>query len=97
MSSQNQLVSLSIEHLRGAVVPFTLPFEKGKRLTIVYGENGSGKSTICDALDLLGNGNVGSLDGRGLGSTKKYWAAVGKSTSDIKVTLNTTAGMISAV
>lgn len=87
--------ALTIEHLRGSVVPFTLPFEKGKKLTIVYGENGTGKSTICDALDLLGNGKVGSLDGRGLGTTKQYWPSVGKKSADVKVTLTTSAGICS--
>ncbi|MCX8516580.1 MAG: AAA family ATPase [Rhodoferax sp.] len=81
-----------IENLRGSVTPFTLPFEKGKKLTIIYGENGTGKSTLSDALDLLGNGNVGSLATRGLGSTRKYWPSVGKKATDVKVTLKTSHG-----
>ena len=55
------LEKITIEHLRGSVKPFTLSFERKKKLTIVYGENGTGKSTICDAFDFLGNKNVGSL------------------------------------
>ena len=55
---------LSIENLRGSVTPFVLQFEKGKKLTIIYGENGTGKSTISDALDLLGNSKLGSLENR---------------------------------
>jgi energy-coupling factor transporter ATP-binding protein EcfA2 len=91
------LISVSIESLRGAVNPFALPFEKGKKLTIIYGENGTGKSTLSDALDLLGNGKVGSLDTRGLGSTRKYWPSVGKTAADVKVTLTTAAGVCSAL
>lgn len=90
--SHVSLFELTIEHLRGSVIPFTLPFEKAKKLTIVYGENGTGKSTICDALDLLGNGKVGSLDGRGLGATRQYWHSVGKNSTDVKVTLKTSGG-----
>jgi hypothetical protein len=86
------LVSLSIENLRGAVTPFTLAFEKNKKLTIVYGENGTGKSTISDAFDLLGNEKVGSLENRGVGTTRTYWPSVGKAHSDVKVTLTTLAG-----
>lgn len=87
------LVSLSIENLRGSVTPFTLDFEKNKKLTIVYGENGTGKSTISDALDLLGNEKVGSLENRGVGAaTRPYWPSVGKAHSDVKVTLTTLAG-----
>jgi hypothetical protein len=81
------LKRLTIEHLRGSVAPFTLPFEKNKKLTVVYGENGTGKSTICDAFEFLGKGNVGSLDNRGLGKTTKYWQSIGKKASDVSVTL----------
>lgn len=84
--------NLLIENLRGSITPFTLTFEKGKKLTIIYGENGTGKSTVSDAFDLLGNGKVGSLDTRGLGVTRKYWPSVGKTAADVKVTLNTSAG-----
>lgn len=94
--SQAALLELTIEHLRGSIVPFSLQFEKGKKLTIIYGENGTGKSTVCDAFDLLGNGKVGSLDGRGLGITRPYWHSVGKTPADVKVTLKTSAGECSA-
>jgi energy-coupling factor transporter ATP-binding protein EcfA2 len=91
------LKSLVISHLRGAVEPFSLTFEKGKKLSIVYGENGTGKSTICDALDFLGNGKVGSLDYRGLGPTSRYWHSIGKVAGDVRVTLETNAGSCFAV
>lgn len=88
------LKKLSIEHLRGSVAPFALPFEKGKKLTIVYGENGTGKSTICDAFEFLGKGKVGSLENRGLGKTNKYWHSIGKKPADVAVTLETTDGSL---
>lgn len=87
-----RLIDVMIENLRGSVTPFTLPFEKGKKLTIIYGENGAGKSTVADAIDLLGNGTVGSLDTRGLGNTRRYWPSVGKTAADVKVTLKTADG-----
>ena len=87
------LSSLSIQYLRGAVMPFTLNFEKGRKLTIVYGENGTGKSTITDAFDLLGNSVVGSLENRGVGgATRTYWPSIGKSLGDVKVVFTTSAG-----
>ena len=73
--------------MRGSVTPFTLPFEKGKKLTVVYGENGTGKSTICDAFEFLGNGKVGSLENRGLGRPNKYWHSLGKTAADVAVSL----------
>lgn len=90
--SPPSIVSLLIENLRGSVTPFNLHFEKSKKLTIVYGENGTGKSTVADAFDLLGNGKVGSLDTRGLGITRKYWHSVGKTAADVRVTLGTSSG-----
>lgn len=90
------LKALTIANLRGATTPFTLAFEKGKKLTVVYGENGTGKSTICDALDLLGSGVVGSLEGRGLGKTAPFWHSVGKTAGDVEVTLETSASVVRA-
>src|SRR2546425_572175 len=81
------LQKLTIEHLRGSVLPFSLPFEKGKKLTVIYGENATGKSTICDGLEFLGKGKVGSLDNRGLGKTTRYWHSLGKKASDVSVSL----------
>jgi len=94
--NKEQLTSLSIENLRGSVAPFTFNFEKGKKLSIIYGENGTGKTTICDALDFLGNGNVGSLDDRGLGKTGKYWHTVGSTPGDVSVKLEAKGGICSA-
>ncbi|MDI1252411.1 hypothetical protein [Thermomonas sp.] len=87
--SQPSLKKLTIDYLRGSVTPFALPFEKGRKLTIVYGENASGKSTICDAFEFLGNGKVGSLENRGLGKTNKYWHSLGRDPADVIVTLET--------
>ena len=83
------LKKLIIEHLRGSVVPFSLTFEKGKKLAVIYGENGTGKSTICDAFEFIGKGKVGSLENRGLGRTDRYWHSMGKSPSDVAVELET--------
>ena len=87
-----RLLKLTIAHLRGSVEVFELPFDKGRNLTVIYGENGTGKSTICDALELLGKGHIASLDNRGLGATKQYWSTVGKKAADIAVTLETSVG-----
>lgn len=95
--SKSALKKLSIEHLRGSVRPFSFPFEKGKKMTFIYGENGTGKSTICDSFEFLGKGKVGSLDNRGLGKTNRYWQTIGKNSSDVSVTLETTAGSCTGV
>jgi energy-coupling factor transporter ATP-binding protein EcfA2 len=87
--SADRLKQLTIEYLRGSAVPFSLPFEKDKKLTVVYGENGTGKSTICDAFEFLSKGRVSSLENRGLGKTSRYWPSLGKNTTDVSVSLAT--------
>jgi ABC-type cobalamin/Fe3+-siderophores transport system ATPase subunit len=92
VSGTGALRRLTVLHLRGAVGRVALDFEPGKRLTLVYGENGTGKSTICDALDLVGNGNVGSLAARGLGRTHEYWPSLGRPIEAIAVTVESADG-----
>jgi energy-coupling factor transporter ATP-binding protein EcfA2 len=89
------LKKLTIKHLRGSMETFTLEFEK-KKLTIIYGENGTGKSTICDAFEFIGKGKIGSIEGRGLGKTSEYWPSIGRKLGDILVTLETSSGSCSA-
>jgi energy-coupling factor transporter ATP-binding protein EcfA2 len=90
------LKMLTVGYLRGSVSPFELPFEKGKKLTVIYGENASGKSTICDAFEFIGKGRVGSLENRGLGKTNRYWHSIGKTPADVAVTLETANDICSA-
>ena len=90
------LKRLEVSALRGATRKFCLDFEAGKKITIIYGENGSGKSTICDAVELLANGKVGSLEGKGLGKTEGYWHSTGARPADMLVTLSSTSGLWSA-
>lgn len=92
MAAKTPLLSLSVQALRGATTPFSVDFEKNKSLTLIYGENGTGKTTLCDAFDFLGNGKVGSLEGRGLGTVAPYWPSVGKSKNEIIVALETSSG-----
>ena len=90
------LKSLSITAFRGSSSTFTLLFEKCRKLTLIYGENGTGKSTICDAFEFLAREQVTSLEGYGLGKgLEKYWPSAGRSAGDLSVTLETSAGACS--
>lgn len=96
MTAHAKLNSLTITAFRGSCAAFTLPFETGRNLTIVYGENGTGKTTICDAFDFLAHERISSLDGYGLGKgLEKFWPTAEKSTKDLSVTLDTGAGTCS--
>lgn len=53
---------LVVENYRGASTRLQLDFETDKSVALVFGENGTGKSTIADALDAVGNSSKGSLE-----------------------------------
>lgn len=59
-------MKLTIEAFRGVNQEFTLAFDSNSHLSIIYGENGSGKTTISDALEFLFNGTAGSLEEKSL-------------------------------
>lgn len=81
-----RLSELQIEYFRGATNRVAISFDTTKPLVVVFGENGTGKSTLVDALDLIANDSIGSLEQRS-SSNKKYAPAIGKKQSDVKVTL----------
>lgn len=96
MTAASPLRSLSITAFRGSSTAFILPFEKDRKLTLIYGENGTGKTTICDAFEFLAHEKVSSLDGYGLGKgLDKYWPSAGKTAADLTVALETGAGTCS--
>lgn len=97
MSKSDPLQSLCITAFRGSSTTFTLQFEKNRKLTLVYGENGTGKTTICDAFELLAHQCVSSLEGCGLGrGLDKYWPTAGKNVNDLSVILKTSADTCTA-
>lgn len=74
---------------RGATACVELIFDTTKPVALIFGENGTGKSTIADAFDFLCNRSYGSLEGYSLGEpAKKFVAALGGSASSVKVTLS---------
>lgn len=87
MATKAPLKFIRIKKFRGSTKDFTINFDSKKSLTLIYGENGSGKTTICDAFDFLGNGRVGSLENRGLGQIHPYWPTMGQPIADIAVEL----------
>jgi recombinational DNA repair ATPase RecF len=96
MSSSSALRALTLTSFRGSTGTFKLEFEKGKKLTLIYGENGSGKTTICDAFEFLASERIGSLEDRGMGKgLEKYWPAAGKAASALAVDLETAAAKCS--
>ena len=65
LSRRAYLSSISVEGFRGIGPHASLPLEPQRGLTLIYGANGSGKSTFVEALDVLLTGNTARFAGRG--------------------------------
>ena len=86
MSSPIQGVKLTC--FRGASRTTDVRFDTKKTLVMLFGENGTGKSTIIDAIDLVANQCVGSLGERSIGQGQQkitFLPTIGKGRSDLAV------------
>ncbi len=84
---KNDMMKLTMENFRGATKPCSIELDLNKEITFIFGENGSGKSSIVDALSFLFLGDSGSLaeiSGAGFSDL----VTIGKSNSDVKVTVD---------
>jgi DNA repair exonuclease SbcCD ATPase subunit len=82
----NPIQGVRLTCFRGASRTTEVHFDTKKALVMVFGENGTGKSTIIDAIDLVSNRRVGSLDDRSIGQHKiGFLPTIGKSRSDLAV------------
>lgn len=81
-----KLNNLQISSFRGATKPVTITFDKSKKITMIFAENGNGKSTIADALICLLTNGKGSLDDK---SSIDPQFIKSLDASEAKITLNT--------
>ena len=66
---------ISMQGFRGATAPVEIPLDTEKPVIMVFGENGTGKSTIADAFDFVCNCGLGSLEDRSVSGQKKGYVA----------------------
>jgi DNA repair exonuclease SbcCD ATPase subunit len=82
---KNRIDKVSMTQFRGATSALNeIEFDATKPMVMIFGENGSGKSTIIDALDLVCNKSMGSLANRS-STTPKHLAAIGHDVDEIRV------------
>ena len=69
-----RITNIHIDKFRGAVKPITLPLDKSKKITMIFAENGNGKSTISDAIvcSLSPSKEWGSLDDKSIPPAYDY-------------------------
>ena len=76
---------IRIENFRGATNPIDIEFDD-RPVTLIFGENGTGKSTIIDAMDFVCNQKLGSLDNMSIGTKgNKYTSSIGATPESVKV------------
>lgn len=76
---------LVIENYRGASTRLQLDFEEDKQVALIFGENGTGKTTIADALDALGNSSKGSLEDRSSTRARDHLPTIGRKPPDVRI------------
>lgn len=81
---------LQLTAFRGATGSTAVLFDPAKPLTLLYGGNGAGKSTIVDAIDAVCNSRAGSLAERSSTSVREHLPAAGREAAELLVEL--TAG-----
>ena len=86
----DRIKRLKMEDFRGATQPLDLEFDDSKSVVLIFGENGTGKSTIVDAIESVGAGSTAFLDDWKLGKGKRkerYIPALGKTLADVSISL----------
>lgn len=90
-----KLNNLHIKSFRGATQPVTIEFDKAKKITMIFAENGNGKSTISDAFVCLLTNEKGSLDDKS-SVDAQFLKSLGTGTGEASITLDTDIGIFSA-
>lgn len=81
---------LDIENYRGASTRLRLDLNAGKQVVLIFGESGTGKTTIVDALDAVGNCSKGSLEDKSSTRARSHLPTIGRTYADVRISV--TAG-----
>ena len=80
-----RIEKLTLRGFRGSTQPVEIEFDKAKSIVVIFGENGTGKSSIADAIDFVCNDQIGSLANRSLGGPNKNQYAASHGTDPKKL------------
>ena len=86
---QDKIKSVKLNRFRGAAKPLQLDFDSKKSMVMIFGENGTGKSTIIDALDFVFNKKCGSLKEKSSTNIRNHLPALGSTPQDVEVSVET--------
>lgn len=89
-----RLSKLYLQSFRGATKPVTFSFDPEKKITMLFAENGNGKSTFADALTCLCTDKLGSLDDKS--SVDRSFLKSAGAANETKIVLQTDEGNFQA-
>jgi energy-coupling factor transporter ATP-binding protein EcfA2 len=83
----SRIERLVIENFRGSSTRLQLEFDKSKPVVVVFGENGTGKTTIADAFDAISNNSKGSIGEKSSTRARDHLPTIGKIPADVNIEL----------
>ncbi|MBG6236299.1 hypothetical protein IWX76_002880 [Pedobacter sp. CAN_A7] len=87
-----KLKTIEVDKFRGATRPLKLEFNPSKPISMIFGENGNGKSSIADAFIVLCTDNLGSIRDKS-SIDKEFIRSLGSDAKDLKIKLATDSGI----
>jgi DNA repair exonuclease SbcCD ATPase subunit len=88
----HRITRLKLFRFRGATQPVTIEFDPQKSIVVIFGENGTGKSTLVDAIDAVSNASFGSVKRKGVDYPQKHISSLNEDVKTLEVELSTRAG-----
>ena len=85
---KDKIRSISLNKFRGATKPLEIHFDPKKSMIMIFGENGTGKSTLVDAMDFIFNKECGSLKEKSSTNIKSHLPSLGSTSQDIKISIS---------
>ena len=87
--NKDKIQTIKLSSFRGATKPVQIDFDKKKSMVMIFGGNGTGKSTLIDAMDFIFNKQCGSLKEKSSTNIKNHLPAIGSTSQDVKVSIKT--------
>jgi recombinational DNA repair ATPase RecF len=89
----SKIEKITIKNFKGAAGTLELEFDKNKPIIMIFGENGTGKSTIFDAIDFVCNERFGSISDRSVGKKQaEYLPTLGVDKNQMEASVATANG-----
>lgn len=85
MAKRKRIERLVLRGFRGATAEVVVDFDPNRPIVMIFGENGTGKSTVVDALDFVCNEKYGSLSERSSTKPQKHLVSLGAKPGDLRV------------